>query len=309
MQRKFIRDAIDGVLLLDKPVGITSNAALQRVRRLLNAAKAGHTGTLDPMASGLLPLTFGESTKFSQRLLDADKVYEASVRLGIDTDSGDADGQVLAEHEPVTDEALIHSVIAGFVGEIEQLPPMYSALKRDGKALYEYARAGIEVERTPRKVCIHSIEVLGIDGPIVRIRTHVSKGTYIRSLAMDVGQALGCGAHLSALRRTAIGPFRVDDAVTLDALEALDASARRAQLAPVDALLAALPTHRLSAGEAGALLNGAVLSQPALAPGEYRAYGPTGFLGLVEVDAEGRLRSRRLVTTMPASHANKLDSP
>ena len=208
-QRRIIRRVVDGVLLLDKSQGVSSNGALQTARRLLNAAKAGHTGTLDPMASGLLPLTFGEATKFSQMLLDADKVYEAVVQLGVDTDSGDADGAVIATRPVAVDRAALEAVLTRFRGEIEQVPPMYSALKRDGKALYEYAREGIELEREARRVTIHALELLDFAGERFAIRVHCSKGTYIRSLAMDIGAALGCGAHLCALRRTAIGAFEL----------------------------------------------------------------------------------------------------
>uniref|UniRef100_UPI0035ADC3C5 tRNA pseudouridine(55) synthase TruB n=1 Tax=Thauera aminoaromatica TaxID=164330 RepID=UPI0035ADC3C5 len=238
-QRRIVRREVDGVLLLDKPQGMSSNGALQTARRLLAAAKAGHTGTLDPMASGLLPLTFGEATKFSQMLLDADKTYEAVVRLGVDTDSGDAEGKVLATRPVAVDRAALEAVLERFRGEIEQVPPMYSALKRDGKALYEYARAGIELERAARRVVIHALELLDFAGERFTIRVHCSKGTYIRSLAMDIGAALGCGAHLAALRRTAIGAFDLSGALTLEALEAAGEGGRDALLAPVDALVAA----------------------------------------------------------------------
>ena len=297
-QRKIIRRIVDGVLLLDKPQGMSSNGALQAARRLLNAAKAGHTGTLDPMASGLLPLTFGEATKFSQMLLDADKTYEAVVQLGVETDSGDAEGSVVATHAVAVDLAQLEAVLARFRGEIEQVPPMYSALKRNGKALYEYARAGIEVEREARRVTIHALDLLDFGADRFTIRVACSKGTYIRSLAMDIGAALGCGAHLCALRRTHIGPFDVTDAVSLGALEACAAEARDGLLASADALVAVYPELRLDGEQARGLLQGRVLPLGrAGAEGLVRVYGPKGFLGLGQWQDGGKLVARRLIAT------------
>ncbi|WEN41813.1 tRNA pseudouridine synthase B [Thauera sp. GDN1] len=297
-QRKIVRRAVDGVLLLDKPQGMSSNGALQTARRLLNAAKAGHTGTLDPMASGLLPLTFGEATKFSQMLLDADKTYEAVVQLGVETDSGDAEGKVLATHPVAVDRAALEAVLERFRGEIEQVPPMYSALKRDGKALYEYARQGIELEREARRVTIRALDLLDFAGERFAMRVHCSKGTYIRSLAMDIGAALGCGAHLAALRRTAIGGFDLAGAVSLEALEAAGEGGRDALLAPVDALVADFPVLNLDEDAARGLLQGRTLALPGACPGErVRAYGPAGFLGLAQWQDDGRLAARRLIAT------------
>ena len=297
-QRRIIRRVVDGVLLLDKPQGVSSNGALQTARRLLNAAKAGHTGTLDPMASGLLPLTFGEATKFSQMLLDADKVYEAVVQLGVDTDSGDADGAVMATRPVAVDRAALEAVLTRFRGEIEPVPPMYSALKRDGKALYEYAREGIELEREARRVTIHALELLDFAGERFTIRVHCSKGTYIRSLAMDIGAALGCGAHLCGLRRTRIGAFELDAAVTLAALEACEFEARAAMLAPVDALLAVHARIVLDGEQAQGLLQGRVLSLAgAGGEGLVRVYGPKGFLGLGQWQDGDKLAARRLIAT------------
>lgn len=297
MQRKIIRRRVDGVLLLDKPVGVSSNGALQTARRLLNAAKAGHTGTLDPMASGLLPLTFGEATKFSQMLLDADKAYQASVQLGVETDSGDAEGQVLATHPVDVDEARLRAVLARFVGDIDQVPPMYSALKRNGKPLYEYARAGIEVERSARRVRIGSIELVSFAASRFVIRVDCSKGTYIRSLAMDIGAELGCGAHLCALRRTRIGEFVIDDGITLDRLEAAEGDARDALLAPADALVSGFPRIDLDVGQAAQMLHGQALSLSAQGQGFARIYGPDTFLGLAEWKADGKLWAKRLIAT------------
>jgi tRNA pseudouridine55 synthase len=296
-----VRRPVDGVLLLDKPVGMTSNAALQTARRLLSARKAGHTGTLDPLASGLLPLTFGEATKFSQMLLDADKVYEAGIRLGIETATGDAEGEVLSTRPVTTNEAELRAILARFTGEIEQTPPMYSALKRDGKPLYEYARAGIEIERESRRVTISELGLLSFDEANARftIRVACSKGTYIRSLATDIGAALGCGAHLDALRRTRIGAFDLSTSVTLNTLEGTPAEQRDALLAPVDALVAAFPQLNLDAEAASLILQGQPLRlQKAEAPGDCaRLYGPNGFLGLGQWKDDSRLWPRRLIAT------------
>lgn len=299
IQRKIPRRQVDGVLLLDKPQGVSSNGALQTARRLLNAAKAGHTGTLDPMASGLLPLTFGEATKFSQMLLDADKTYEADVLLGVETDSGDAEGRVLATHPVAVDRARLERVLERFRGPIEQVPPMFSALKRDGKALYEYAREGIELEREARQVTIHALDLLDFEGDRFRLRVHCSKGTYIRSLAMDIGAALGCGAHLTALRRTGIGRFTLQGAVSLAALEATAEAVREALLAPVDALVAEFPRLDLDQAGAIALLQGRVLdlSLEGVEGVLLRVFGPHGFLGLAARQHDGRLAAKRLIAT------------
>lgn len=297
MQRKIPRRIVDGVLLLDKPQGLTSNAALQTARRLLNAAKAGHTGTLDPMASGLLPLTFGEATKFSQILLDADKTYEAGVRLGVETDTGDAEGEILRRAAVDVDRARLCEVLAGFVGEIDQIPPMHSALKRDGKPLYEYARAGIELEREARRVVIHELELREFSDEHFVIRVRCSKGTYIRSLAMDIGAALGCGAHLDALRRTGIGAFSVESSVTLAAVEEVAFDARDAMLAPVDALVAHFGRIDLDPTDAAGILQGRALRLAQSGCGTVRIYGGRRFLGLAEWHSDGSLRPKRLIAT------------
>lgn len=305
-QRRIVRRIVDGVLLLDKPQGLSSNHALQAARRLLNAAKAGHTGTLDPMATGLLPLTFGEATKFSQMLLDADKTYEAVVQLGVETDSGDAEGRVVATHPVAVTEAAVVEVLSRFRGDIEQVPPMYSALKRDGKALYEYAREGVELEREARRVTIHALELLAFDGDRFGIRVACSKGTYIRTLAMDIGAALGCGAHLETLRRTGSGGLTLDGALTLDRLEAMDEAQRDACLRPADALLGDCPVVRLAAEDAARFLSGMRRRLP-LADAEcVRVYGPVpnavpggpndgAFLGAGHIEA-GELISTRLLS-------------
>lgn len=294
------RRRIDGVLLLDKPAGMTSNAALQKAKWLLNAAKAGHTGTLDPMATGLLPICFGEATKFAGELLGADKRYTATVQLGIRTDTADAEGQVL-ETRPVsvTREQLV-SVLARFRGAIQQVPPMHSALKRDGRPLYEYARKGIELERSPRTVTIFSLDLRIFDGDRVSFDVDCSKGTYVRTLAQDIGEALGCGGHLIALRRTRIGDLHLEDAVTLEALEAMPPESRASLLLPADALLASLP--RLDLDEAAALRFGhgqAVRAGEGSLAEQWRVYAADGrFLGLGRSGPDGQVAPARLVATV-----------
>ena len=215
---------LDGVLLLDKPEGFSSTQALARARRIVDARKAGHTGTLDPFATGLLVCCFGKATKISGRMLEADKGYLATITFGEETDSGDLTGNVVFSagdaFTPVTAEQL-EPVLAQFRGPIQQVPPMYSALKRDGKPLYDYARQGIELERPPRAVTIHELQLLSCNGHVATVMVQCSKGTYIRTLAQDIGRVLGCGAHLTALRRTRVGPFQLEDAITLDGLQAM----------------------------------------------------------------------------------------
>lgn len=245
-QIKKKRVPVHGVLLLDKQVGVSSNDALIKAKWLLNALKAGHTGTLDPFATGLLPLCFGEATKFAQDLLEADKTYETVVHLGITTTTGDTEGEVIETRDVNVTRAQIDAVLAQFRGDIEQVPPMYSALKRDGKPLYEYARAGITLEREARPVTIHLLEFVDFQAPYLTLRVRCSKGTYIRVLGEDIGAALGCGAHLNALRRIQVGDLTIATAITLDQLAAMDADARIASLAPVDALLTSFPALHLS---------------------------------------------------------------
>lgn len=291
------RRRVDGVLLLDKPAGMTSNAALQTVRRLYNAAKAGHTGTLDPMATGLLPLCFGEATKFAGALLDADKEYLATVQLGVATDTADAEGRVLAVRPIEVDAARVREVVAGFLGEIEQVPPMYSALKRDGRPLYELARQGVEVELKPRRVVLHRLEVSNWTGSRFDLAVACSKGTYIRSLAADVGARLGCGAHLAALRRTRIDRLAIADAVLLNALEAASPQERQSQLLAADSLLLGWPAVTLTASQTVAISHGQSIAWAAGGAGiRYRLYGAEGrFLGVGETREDGRLAPQRLV--------------
>ncbi|WP_310626491.1 tRNA pseudouridine(55) synthase TruB [Limnohabitans sp.] len=254
------RRPVHGVLLLDKPLGLSSNDALQKAKWLLRAEKAGHTGTLDPLATGVLPLCFGAATKFSQLHLDADKTYETTVRLGVKTSTADAEGEVI-EQRPVTcTVGQVVAVLDRFMGPITQVPPMYSALKKDGKALYEYARAGETVEREPRHVVIHDLELLEmqLDGeaPFLRLRVTCSKGTYIRTLGEDIAEALGCGGHLSALRRVATGSFVPNDCVTLEDLTSMDEHQREARLMPVSCLLSDHKAITLDAENAGRFLSG-----------------------------------------------------
>lgn len=295
---------ISGVLLLDKPVGMTSNAALQEVKRLFNAAKAGHTGSLDPLADGMLPICFGEATKMSAFLLDADKHYRVTVQLGVTTTTGDAEGEVLERRstEAVTEERLAE-VLEDFRGEIQQLPPMFSAVKHQGKRLYELARQGIEVERKPRTVRIYALVLGDLAGDRVALDVHCSKGTYVRTLAEDIGQRLGCGAHVAALRRTAVGPYAETEMVSLDQVRQLAGEGRTEQL---DALLMSLesmvshwPEVHLSSETEHYLRQGQPVQVPrAPARGWVRLYAADGsFLGAGEIDERGLVAPRRLIRT------------
>ena len=291
--------AVHGVLLLDKPVGMTSNHALQRAKRLYRAEKAGHTGTLDPLADGLLPICFGAATKFAQACLDADKRYRATLALGQRTASGDRETPVIERRAVTVDRAAVDAACRRFVGTIEQTPPMHSALKKDGKALYDYARAGVEVERAARRVTIHAIDIVAFDHRQLVIDVACSKGTYIRALADDLGQALGCGAHLAALRRTGAGRFDVRDASTPDALEPLSEAERDARLLPIDGLLADWPVVRLAADEAGRFLSGLRRRIDGADAAAVRVYGsePHAFLGSGHI-AGGELIADRLLSPL-----------
>ena len=330
------RDAVHGVLLLDKPLGLSSNDALIRARRLLNAEKAGHGGTLDPLASGLLPLAFGEATKFADDLLSADKTYIAGMRLGLTTTTGDREGEFV-ERQPVAKDQFsseqLEAVLAKFRGPQEQIPPMYSALKKDGQALYEYARRGETVERLARSIVIHELSVqpssvevfpnsfpVMEDHPVIHLKVTCSKGTYIRVLVEDLGRALGCGAHLASLRRTAVDYLSLDHAVSLVELEALSLDQRRLRLDPIDSLLRRLPTVQLDQEQMKRLMMGQKLSPRSFIeqmaelaerlakacptflsinadPVVAKAYGPEHqLLGTVEIDQQA-LKPRRLVRT------------
>ena len=281
--------ALDGVLLFDKPLEISSNDALQKVRRLFQAEKAGHTGTLDPLATGLLPICFGEATKFSNALLDADKTYRALLRLGQTTSTGDAEGEITAEHPVEAGQAEVDAVLAGFRGEIQQLPPMHSALKHQGKPLYEYIRKGETVERELRSVTIHELVLNAFSGNEMDITVRCSKGTYIRTLAEDIGAALGCGAHLIGLRRTAIAHFDLRDGYNWQQLEAMTGAGRDACLMPLEALMPDMPRLQLDAVQIKRLAQGQRLGlDTGLPDGKVCLYGPQGFIGT------GLLQGRRL---------------
>ena len=298
------RRAVHGVLLLDKPLGWTSNDALQKAKRLYRAEKAGHTGTLDPLATGLLPLCFGAATKFSQVCLDADKAYSATLRLGQTTRGGDAEGEVLQVREVQVDRAAIEAACRRFTGVIEQLPPMYSALKHEGRALYDYARAGIEVERAARAVTIQRIDIVDWQHELLALDVCCSKGTYIRKLAEDIGDLLGCGAHLAALRRTASGKLSVDDAVTLEQLAELSEPERDALLLPADALLADWPRVQLPDDEAGRFLTGLRRRVSLADATAVRVYGPDDtFLGSAHI-AGGELIADRLLSPAEVAGLN-----
>jgi len=297
---------VNGVLLLDKPKGISSNHALQRVRRLFEAQKAGHTGTLDPMATGLLPICLGEATKFSAHLLEADKMYRTRVELGVITDTGDAEGTVIERREiPRLAAEDVESALARFHGEIDQVPPMYSALKHQGKKLYELAREGKHVERAARRVSVYDARLLAFEGAAFEMEVNCSKGTYIRTLAEDIGHALGCGAHISQLRRLKTGPFTSDAMWTLEDLEALaDQATREAELMPADVLVDHLPSltvdetayGRLAHGQSANLAVG-VLEPDALA----RLYYAETFIGLGVVKGAQEVAPKRLLSTVAIS--------
>ena len=285
---------IDGALLLDKPLGLSSNAALQKAKKLLGAAKAGHAGTLDPLASGLLLVLLGEATKFAGPLLDADKEYVASVKLGERTTTGDAEGEVLQSRKVELKD--LPSVLERFRGEIEQVPPMHSALKHQGTPLYRLARRGQEVERAARKVRISTLEQIDLAAERLVLRVVCSKGTYIRVLAQDIGEALGCGAHLCGLRRTGSGRFRVDHAVTLEALQEMGMEQRRARLVSLSALLDGLPQARLEAADELRLRQGQALKISGLQPGLCAVLRQDGaVIGLGTADGEN-LRPLRLTS-------------
>ena len=289
---------IDGMLLLDKSPGMSSNGAVQRVKRLFQANKVGHTGSLDPIATGLLPLCLGEATKLSGFLLDSDKRYSTRVRLGRSTATADTEGETLAEAPvPALDEALVEAALRPLRGEIEQMPPMYSALKHQGRKLYELARQGVEVERAPRRIHIYELRLAGLGADYLDLDVHCSKGTYVRTLAADIGAALGCGGHVEQLRRTAVGGFTLDQAARFEDLEALADEQRLGLLLPISAMAEELPAFSLAAEVAFFLRKG----QPVFAPnapvsGLLRLFTREGaFIGVGEVTDDGMIAPRRLV--------------
>lgn len=297
MQFKRPKRRVDGVLLLDKPSGISSNQALQQAKRIYQAAKAGHTGSLDPLATGLLPICFGEATKFSHFLLDADKAYLAGIKLGATTSTGDAEGEVLSCSAVNVSLEQVRNVLQKFIGSVEQVPPMYSALKHHGKPLYEYARSGIDIERKVRHVQIYEIGLKKFEQDELEIMVHCSKGTYIRTLAEDIGSALGCGAHLSSLRRTVTGSFLLEDALTLKQLEAMSIEELDLKLLPVEAPLGDLPEVTVDRASANYLMQGQRIWKSGTIPsGLFRLYEAGGnFLGIGELAEDGKIHPKRMV--------------
>lgn len=289
---------VDGILLLDKPAGLTSNAALQQVKRAYGAGKAGHTGSLDPIATGLLPVCFGEATKLSGFFLSADKRYRAGFRLGVATETGDSEGAVTRRSEVEASDEDIERAMERFRGDFEQVPSMYSAIKKDGRPLYELARQGIEVERQARPVTVYALDWRRLEDDRLSVDLHCSSGFYVRSLAHDVGEALGCGAHVDALTRTAVGDFRLEDAVTLDRVEELqqDRAGLDALLIPGDRGLQHLPGVTLTTDAAYYLVRGqAVRAAELPRSGLVRLYAEeAGFLGVGKVLGDGRVAPKRL---------------
>lgn len=297
LQQKRPKLPIHGVLLLDKSAGLSSNQALQQVKRLYSAAKAGHTGSLDPIATGLLPICFGEATKFSRYLLDADKSYRAIIRLGITTTTGDSEGEATG-HSPVTaSPGEVEQALAGLCGRILQMPPMYSALKHQGKPLYEYARAGIEIEREARDVTIHSIELCDFSDDLLEIFVACSKGTYIRTLAENIGVALGCGAHITSLRREKVGGFDISVAYSIRQLEEMSSAQHNDCLLPVDCMLTGLASMVMDDESVCRLRKGQPVWNSRLpGKGMLRLYGQRGdFVGVGEVEDGERVAPRRLL--------------
>lgn len=304
MSRRRKGRPVNGILVIDKPQGVTSNGILQQVKRLYGAAKAGHTGALDPLATGVLPLCFGEATKFSQMMLDSDKAYITTARLGVRTETGDSEGAVVEEKPvPALTEAQVEAVLADFRGEIQQVPSMYSALKHKGRPLYEYAREGIEIERPARPVTIYELTLLAVREHELDLAVTCTKGTYIRSLVEDIGAALGCGAHVTALRRTLASGYTLASSHPVADLEAMRERGESLDglLLPAESALTMFPEHRLSGQSLVSILNGQPvrISGQAL-QGHVRLYGDRGFVGLAEALPEGEdttLEPRRLVKT------------
>ena len=300
---RIVRRTVDGVLLFDKPLQLSSNIALQKVRRLFQAEKAGHTGTLDPLATGLLPVCFGEATKFTYSLLESDKTYRARIRLGQTTTTGDAEGDITRTCTVVLAPAQVSAVLRSFVGEIEQIPPMHSAIKYQGKPLYEYIRKGETVARASRRVTLYELVLESFSANELEITVRCSKGTYIRTLAEDIGQALGCGAHLCGLRRTAIGRYRLQDAHSLSQLEAMTLPQRDACLSPLDSLLQELPALELDAAQMLRFTQGQRLAvEDGLADGKIRVYGAGQFLGVAILQGQ-RLAPDRLLSSVAKNAA------
>ena len=297
MQFKRIKKNVNGVLLLDKPLGFSSNQALQKVKWLYQAAKAGHTGTLDPLATGLLPICFGEATKFAQYVTDADKTYFATIKLGVTTTTGDAEGEVITTALVNVSSTQFAAACQQFIGEISQMPPMYSALKFEGRALYEYARQGVDIARQSRLIHITNITIENFEADIAQITVVCSKGTYIRTLAEDIGATLGCGAHLIGLRRTETAGYLLAQAVTIEQLEAMPNEMRMSLLLPVDSAIASLPKVILGTDAAFYMMQGQAVWQAGKIPdGDMRLYDEANhFLGLGFLQDDGKIAAKRLV--------------
>jgi len=298
MQVKRLKVVVDGLLLIDKPLGLSSNQALSKIKFLFSPKKVGHTGTLDPMATGLLPICLGEATKFSSYLLNADKTYVGLIRLGYKSSTGDKEGEIIKqEFDKIPSKSVVKRILKNFIGAIDQLPPMFSALKHKGKPLYLYAREGINIPRPKRKILIHEIELLDYQGDELRLKIKCSKGTYIRTLAEDIGDKLNVGAYLLELNRTGIGSLSIDSAVKIEQIEEIKEQERVKLLLPVDELLSSFQKLILNCNDTTAIKDGKIIDQSGKTPGFYRLYEVKDeFIGLGEIDKIGKLKAKRLIS-------------
>jgi len=298
MQVKRLKVVVDGLLLIDKPLGLSSNQALSKIKFLFSPKKVGHTGTLDPMATGLLPICLGEATKFSSYLLNADKTYVGLIRLGYKSSTGDKEGEIIKqEFDKIPSKSEVERILKNFIGPIDQLPPMFSALKHKGKPLYLYAREGINIPRPKRKIVIHEIELLDYQGDELRLKIKCSKGTYIRTLAEDIGDKLNVGAYLLELNRTGIGSLSIDSAVKIEQIEEIKEQERVKLLLPVDELLSSFQKLILNCNDTTAIKDGKIIDQSGKTPGFYRLYEVKDeFIGLGEIDKIGKLKAKRLIS-------------
>jgi tRNA pseudouridine55 synthase len=298
MQVKRLKVVVDGLLLIDKPLGLSSNQALSKIKFLFSPKKVGHTGTLDPMATGLLPICLGEATKFSSYLLNADKTYVGLIRLGYKSSTGDKEGEIIKqEFDKIPSKSEVKRILKNFIGPIDQLPPMFSALKHKGKPLYLYAREGINIPRPKRKILIHEIELLDYQGDELRLKIKCSKGTYIRTLAEDIGDKLNVGAYLLELNRSGIGSLSIDSAVKIEQIEEIKEQERVKLLLPVDELLSSFQKLILNCNDTTAIKDGKIIDQSGKTPGFYRLYEVKDeFIGLGEIDKIGKLKAKRLIS-------------
>ena len=298
MQVKRLKVDVDGLLLIDKPLGLSSNQALSKIKFLFSPKKVGHTGTLDPMATGLLPICLGEATKFSSYLLNADKTYVGLIRLGYKSSTGDKEGEITKQDfDEIPTKSVVKKILKNFIGPIDQLPPMFSALKHKGKPLYLYAREGINIPRPKRKILIHEIELLDYQGDELRLKIKCSKGTYIRTLAEDIGDKLNVGAYLLELNRTGIGSLSIDSAVKIEQIEEIKEQERVKLLLPVDELLSSFQKLILNCNDTTAIKDGKIIDQSGKTPGFYRLYEVKNeFIGLGEIDKIGKLKAKRLIS-------------